>query len=149
MRRDTAARVRADEAAVIETEISKTEAALARYMAAFEKGTISDESFAGRVRDLQAKATTLRHRRDQLATQPEDVDAPVPTIGQLRTVRDDLRTAFRRQGVRAEAGGAGVHPQAQGGRRQPGHSAVVQASGLPAGPVKRAAGRGRFPYSGA
>src|SRR5687768_375034 len=63
-------------------------------MAAFEKGTISDEAFASRVRDLQAKATTLRHRRDQAAATPEDHDLPTPTIGRLRPVHDDLRRAF-------------------------------------------------------
>lgn len=60
-RQGTDARMRADQVAAADAELAKTEAALARYMAAFERGSISDEAFAGRVRDLQAKATTLRH----------------------------------------------------------------------------------------
>lgn len=102
--------MRADEVAVIEGELSKTAAALAvaRYMAAFEKGTISDEAFASRVRDLQAKATTLRHRRDQAAATREDHDLPAPAIGRLRTVQ--FRPAEGVQGAARrlpEAGGPG------------------------------------------
>lgn len=36
----------------------------------------------------------MRHRRDRLTAEPEEIDLAPPTIGRLRTVRDDLHAAF-------------------------------------------------------
>jgi site-specific DNA recombinase len=60
-----ASRTAADIAAV-GSELSKAEAAIERYMLAFENGTVTEEMFGQRVRELGNKAATLRARRAEL-----------------------------------------------------------------------------------
>ena len=55
------------ELAAVETEIAKTEAAIGRYLTAFENGTMPEATCAPRVDALSRKTAELRSRRDELA----------------------------------------------------------------------------------
>ncbi len=56
-----------DEIDATAAELRKTEAAIERYILAFEAGTVSDDMFGPRVHDLGDRARTLKARRDELA----------------------------------------------------------------------------------
>ena len=56
-----------DELAATDAELAKTEAALERYMHAFEAGTLTADMFAERFRDLGNKAKSLRALQAELA----------------------------------------------------------------------------------
>ena len=65
-------------------------------MAAFERGTLPDEAFGDRVRELGLKARTLRSREAQLSEVDEsDGDADL-TVASLETIRDYLRVITKR-----------------------------------------------------
>jgi site-specific DNA recombinase len=59
-----------DEIDAVTAELKKTEAAIERYILAFEAGTISDDMFGPRVRDLGDRARTLKARRESLKKPP-------------------------------------------------------------------------------
>lgn len=59
------AQQRRDELTATDAELAKTEAAVDRYMHAFENGTLTEDMFAERVRELGRKAQALRGRRDR------------------------------------------------------------------------------------
>jgi site-specific DNA recombinase len=61
----------------------KTSAAIDRYLAAFENGTLDAEDLAGRLAQLQAKSQQLRARQDELASQV----AAIPTAPPAATLR--------------------------------------------------------------
>ncbi|MHB8295914.1 MAG: hypothetical protein ACYDH5_15115 [Acidimicrobiales bacterium] len=92
-RRELAAqgRHRQAELRAIDTELRKTEAAVERYMAAFEAGTLADDVFGDRVRELGAKAKTLTARKAELAhTESLGVGA-LPTGADIAAVAEHLR----------------------------------------------------------
>ena len=60
-------RRRRAELAAAERELAKTSAAIDRYLAAFENGTLDPEDLAGRLAQLKARSAQLRARRDELA----------------------------------------------------------------------------------
>ena len=62
----TTTRRHRDEIDATTAELKKAEAAIERYILAFEAGTISDDMFGPRVRDLGDRARTLKARRDEL-----------------------------------------------------------------------------------
>jgi len=80
-----------DELAATDAELAKTEAALERYMHAFEAGTLTADMFAERVRDLANKAKSLRARQAELADVAADASAPLPTLSEVEVLRDQLR----------------------------------------------------------
>ena len=80
-----------DELAATDAEVAKTEAALERYMHAFEAGTLTADMFAERVRDLANKAKSLRARQAELAEVATDAGAPLPTVSEVEVLRDQLR----------------------------------------------------------
>jgi site-specific DNA recombinase len=80
-----------DELAATDAELAKTEAALERYMHAFEAGTLTADMFAERVRDLANKAKSLRARQAVLAEVAADAGAPLPTLSEVEVLRDQLR----------------------------------------------------------
>jgi site-specific DNA recombinase len=82
-------RQREDEVAVIEADLAKTEAAIERYLLAFEAGTMPEAVCGERVRRLGTKAAELRSRRTEL--EYEIVDAETPTI-----TREELDKIRRR-----------------------------------------------------
>ncbi len=88
--RTTSMRMQRDEILATETELKKTEAAIERYMMAFEAGSITDDLFGPRVRDLSDKARALRARHEEL-TQIEEIAAmDPPTQADLDSFRTDL-----------------------------------------------------------
>ena len=84
-------RRRRDELAATDAELAKTEAALERYMHAFEAGTLTADMFAERVRDLGNKAKSLRARQAEIANVAADASAPLPTLDEVEFLRDQLR----------------------------------------------------------
>jgi site-specific DNA recombinase len=72
------------------TELKKTEAAIERYMKAFESGSTTDDLFGARVRNLNDNARALRACHEEL-TQIEEIAAmDPPTQADLDTLRTDL-----------------------------------------------------------
>lgn len=84
------ARRRRDELAATDAELMKTEAALERYMRAFENGAVSVDMFGERVHELGRKAHALRARRAELATAVGAHGAPVPSPEDLEELRVQL-----------------------------------------------------------
>jgi len=80
-----------DELAATDAELAKTEAALERYMHAFEAGTLTADMFAERFRDLGNKAKSLRARQAELAEVAANARAPLPTLAEVEVLRDQLR----------------------------------------------------------
>jgi site-specific DNA recombinase len=70
----------------ITTQITKTEAAIDRYLTTFENATLDERTCAHRVRDLALRRENLTARRDQLRELANTtLDLPSPaTIKQLR-----------------------------------------------------------------
>lgn len=75
--------------AAAEHNLARTSAAVDRYLAAFENGTLEPEDLAERLAQLKARSAQLRARRDQLADQLAALPAaPPPTT--LRQVADHI-----------------------------------------------------------
>ncbi|MGH8987727.1 MAG: hypothetical protein ACRDXC_03895, partial [Acidimicrobiales bacterium] len=91
----TSTRQHREEIDAVTAELKKTEAAIERYILAFEAGTISDDMFGPRVRDLGDRARTLKARRDELeeAAYLAASDPPAQTdLDNLRTELEDIIT---------------------------------------------------------
>ena len=89
----TSTRQHKDEIDAVTAELKKTEAAIERYILAFEAGTVSDEMFGPRVRDLGDRARTLKSRRDELteAAQVATMDPPAQAdLDALHAELEDL-----------------------------------------------------------
>jgi site-specific DNA recombinase len=80
---------RGAELATAEREIARTGAAIDRYLAAFENGTLDPEDLAGRLAQLKARSRQLRARREELASELTSVPAPPPPAT-LRQVADHI-----------------------------------------------------------
>ncbi len=76
---------RRQELATAERELGRTSAAIDRYLAAFENGTLEPEDLAGRLAQLKARSRQLRARRDELADQLacEPAAPPPATLRQV------------------------------------------------------------------
>ena len=85
------ARQRQAELRTITTDLVKTEAAVERYMAAFEAGTLPDDVFGMRVRDLGAKAKTLAARRAELTHSDTLAAGGLPSDADIAAVAEHLR----------------------------------------------------------
>ena len=66
------------ELAAVETELVKTEAAIDRYLTAFENQTMPEATCAPRIRALSDKATELKARRDELGLLLDDTPTAPP-----------------------------------------------------------------------
>ena len=86
----TAARLHQDEIAATEAELKKTEAAIERYMHAFEAGSVTEDMFGTRVRDLGNKLRALRARHAELAEAAEAAAMHPPTAADIEALRDEL-----------------------------------------------------------
>jgi site-specific DNA recombinase len=84
-----------EELATVRSELRKTEAAVERYMGAFENGALTDKMFGERVRDLGTKAETLRDRQATLLKGAAEVDEPLPTAVEVDKLRRELETAAK------------------------------------------------------
>jgi site-specific DNA recombinase len=76
---------RRGELAATEHEQAKTGAAIDRYLAASENGTLDPEDLADRLAQLKARSQQLAARRDELASQA-DSEAAIPPPAMLREV---------------------------------------------------------------
>ena len=85
---------RATELAAVDAELARTGQAIDRYLTAFERGTLDEETLAGRLADLRTKSTQLRHRRAELADQI-DLPPTMPTRANLATVADGIAAVCR------------------------------------------------------
>ncbi len=79
-----------DEIDATTAELKKTEAAIERYIRAFEAGTISDDMFGPRVRDLGERARTLKTRRDELEEAADLAAMDPPAQTDIDTLRTEL-----------------------------------------------------------
>ena len=84
-------RQRYDELTATDAELAKTEAAVERYMHAFEAGTLTADIFAERVRELGNKAKLLRARQAELAEVAAEATAPLPSFDEVEALRDQLQ----------------------------------------------------------
>jgi Recombinase/Recombinase zinc beta ribbon domain len=70
-------------------ELTRTDAAIDRYLTAFENGTLDPDDLAGRITSLKARSGQLRAHRDALASQVAAVPAMPPPVA-LRQVADHI-----------------------------------------------------------
>jgi len=105
------ARQRRDQVAVTDTALAKTEAAVERYMHAFENGAVTEEMFGERVRELGSKGQALHARLAELATEAAADESPVPSSADLEELRIRLIDVAERgpEAVRKAVAQAFVH----------------------------------------
>ncbi len=77
------------ELATTDRELARTGAAIDRYLAAFENGTLDPEDLAGRLAQLKARSRQLIARRDELANQL-DAEPAMPSATTLREVTEHI-----------------------------------------------------------
>ena len=75
----------------IEKQLESVNQNLLKYFLAFEKGTMSDEDAAPRIRDLRAEQTTLQQARDQAMMDLEDTRPKELNTKQILQYAKDLR----------------------------------------------------------
>ncbi len=74
--------VHSREIAVLDVELAKVEAAVERYVLAFENGTVTEAAFGPRVHELGAQAELLRARREEATSALQRAaGAKTPTLG--------------------------------------------------------------------
>jgi len=78
------------ELATTDAELAKTEAAVERYMLAFENGSVAEQMFGDRVRELGRKTQALRARRAELAADVAADEGPGPAPENLEELRVQL-----------------------------------------------------------
>lgn len=100
-RLDDSRDVRAGELAAADARIAKAEAAIERYLRAFEDGTMPEQQCGQRVRELGRELTDLRLRRDELAELVEEGRIVPPSQEVLDEVRRRVAEAID-QGSDAE-----------------------------------------------
>jgi site-specific DNA recombinase len=86
----------AGEVAATVAELRKTEAAIERYMHAFEAGNVTEEMFGTRVRELGDKARALRARESELAEAAEAIAMRAPTSDEIDSLRRELEVEILR-----------------------------------------------------
>ncbi|MDQ1439362.1 MAG: site-specific recombinase [Acidimicrobiaceae bacterium] len=81
------------EVAALDVELRRVEAAIERYMIAFENGRLTEEMFAGRIHELRRQAGSLRARRAEAADAVgrSALAAYVPSVEQLSALHAELR----------------------------------------------------------
>jgi site-specific DNA recombinase len=84
---------REEELKAVTGQITTTQAAIDRYLTAFENGTLDERACGHRVRDLTIKLDQLRTRCDELAEQAAS-PAVAPSAQALQRPRDDLSAVF-------------------------------------------------------
>ncbi|TQN32638.1 site-specific DNA recombinase [Haloactinospora alba] len=77
----------------VETDLANTEAAIERYLAAFESGTMSESVCGSRVKELAGKAAQLRDRHGELARLCSQETEAAPTQEELAAMRDHIHHA--------------------------------------------------------
>ena len=101
-RRDTSRKRIERELLAVQAELAKSEAAIERYLAAFERGALPESTCGERVRSLGARIVDLRSREADLNGQMEQHPQQAPTPIELAIVREMVLKALR-SGSRAQA----------------------------------------------
>ncbi len=83
------------ELATVDAEITKTEAAVERYLAAFENGRLPEDQCATRVRRHGTRLVELRDRHTELTEQLSKDTLSVPSPAYLAKVRRHVQTVLR------------------------------------------------------
>jgi len=87
--RATGAQQHTAELNTVTGQITTTEAAIDRYLTAFENGTLDERTCGSRIRDLTTKLDQLRVRRDDLAELVHAEPIP-PSLSAIEQLRRDL-----------------------------------------------------------
>jgi site-specific DNA recombinase len=85
---------REDELRAVGAEITKAEAAVDRYLAAFESGDLPQEACGQRVRKLNVRLADLRNRQQDLTEQLAAENTTAPSAAQLKQLRKKIRDAL-------------------------------------------------------
>ena len=119
--------------AAVESEVRRTEAAIERYMLAFEAGEVSQDPLRQARED---KAAALAQRRAELdAAATATFDGFDLSDRALRRIASDLRSAARQRARPvAQDRGPGVRGRAAGGGQAHGQVHVPGAAGRAHGP---------------
>lgn len=78
----------------VESELSRTEEAIERYLLAFEAGTMPESQCGSRIAKLDAKASELQSRRSRLNRLLMSAEASAPSQDQLDEVRSKVKEAI-------------------------------------------------------
>jgi site-specific DNA recombinase len=97
--RDTGTADQQAELTAFANQITTTDAAIARYHAAFENGTMDDATAGPRIRELRQRLAQLTTRHADLEAQLDN-QPTMPPPGTLARIRDDL-TEIMRSGIPA------------------------------------------------
>jgi site-specific DNA recombinase len=81
------------ELATVTTQITKAEAAIERYLDAFEAGSLSEDTCGQRVHKLAGTVVELRMRRDELRAALDAVNIQPPTRQELTDLAEQVRVA--------------------------------------------------------
>jgi site-specific DNA recombinase len=87
------------ELSAVNAELAKVEAAIDRYLRAFETGAMPETVCGERVKELANRATALRARRQDVADQMDDSDLTAPTPEDLRVLRERVAAAIAAGGT--------------------------------------------------
>jgi len=90
------------ELATIDAELRRTEAAIKRYMLAFEDGTLDPRTFAPRIKQLAATSDELEARRADLHDTLQRVEAETPDQRTITRLRQRIRDAIQQDTVAAK-----------------------------------------------
>lgn len=89
------------ELAAVRGELSRTEEAIERYLAAFESGSLPEDQCGKRVRALGARTAELRDRQSELQAVLDAMTAEPPTAGEIEALRNDIKRAIEEGPVTA------------------------------------------------
>jgi site-specific DNA recombinase len=82
---------RAGELATVRTDLTQTDQAIDRYLSAFERGTLDEETVATRLAALRTKQKQLRRRQTELTAQIDD-EPVMPPRATLRKIAGHIDT---------------------------------------------------------
>jgi len=85
---------REKELRAVSAAIAKTNAAVDRYLAAFEAGDLPQDACGKRVRQLEVRLADLRNRQQDLTEQLAAEHTTAPSAAQLKQLRDKIREAL-------------------------------------------------------
>ena len=104
------------ELANVRDSIKKTDEGIERYLLAFENGSLPEALFADRIKELSAKSSELKVRRDDLRELLAAGAIRTPSKEQLRTFREEISDRYQPRGRECqEAANSKDRPRRSGG----------------------------------
>jgi site-specific DNA recombinase len=119
----------------ISSQITTTEAAIDRYLTAFENGTLDERTCGRRVRDLTTKLDQLRTRHDELPRPHRTPASPAQPAGHPTHARPPRRRLHPRHTRPTQSGHRDTHRRHQD-RREPAHPNLQDFTTHETGPTK-------------